>query len=102
MDGKKNYHMTPAEFRHYGRTVVDWIADYYEQIESLPVLSRVDPGHIRSTLPAGPPEYGEPFEDILKDVADVILPGSNVIRIGRTRHVVGYQPGLYRVGNPRT
>ena len=75
MDGKKNYHMTPAEFRHYGRTVVDWIADYYEQIESLPVLSRVDPGHIRSTLPAGPPEYGEPFEDILKDVADVILPG---------------------------
>ena len=67
--------MTPAEFRHYGRTVVDWIADYYEHIESLPVLSRVEPGQIRSSLPVVPPEYGEPFEDILKDVADLILPG---------------------------
>jgi len=67
--------MTPAEFRHYGYTVVDWIADYYEQIESLPVLSRVDPGQVRSLLPAHPPEYSEPFEDILKDVTDLILPG---------------------------
>ena len=75
MAGKKSFHMTPAEFRQYGRTVVDWIADYYEQIESLPVLSRVDPGQIRSSLPTDPPEYGEPFEDILKDLADVILPG---------------------------
>ena len=67
--------MTPAEFRHYGHTVVDWITNYYEQIESLPVLSRVDPGQVRSLLPAHPPEYSEPFEDILKDVTDLILPG---------------------------
>jgi aromatic-L-amino-acid decarboxylase len=75
MNRKKSFHMTPAEFRHYGYTVVDWIADYYEQIESLPVLSRVDPGQVRSLLPAPPPEYSEPFEDILKDVTDLILPG---------------------------
>jgi len=67
--------MTPAEFRHYGHTVVDWITNYYEQIESLPVLSRVDPGQVRSLLPAHPPEYSEPFENILKDVTDLILPG---------------------------
>ena len=24
-----SYHMTPDEFRRYGREVVDWIADYY-------------------------------------------------------------------------
>jgi aromatic-L-amino-acid decarboxylase len=75
MNRKKSFHMTPAEFRHYGHTVVDWIANYYEQIESLPVLSRVDPGQVRSLLPAHPPEYSEPFEDILKDVTDLILPG---------------------------
>jgi len=75
MNRKKSFHMTSAEFRHYGYTVVDWIADYYEQIESLPVLSRVDPGQVRSLLPAHPPEYSEPFEDILKDVTDLILPG---------------------------
>jgi len=75
MDEKTNFHMTPAEFRRYGRTVVDWIADYYEHIESLPVLSRVDPGQIRSSLPAEPPESGEPFEDMLRDISDLILPG---------------------------
>jgi len=75
MNREKSFHMTPAEFRHYGHTVVDWITDYYEQIESLPVLSRVDPGQVRSLLPAHPPEYSEPFEDILKDVTDLILPG---------------------------
>ena len=75
MNRKKSFHMTPAEFRHYGHTVVDWITDYYEQIESLPVLSRVDPGQVRSLLPAHPPENSEPFEDILKDVTDLILPG---------------------------
>jgi aromatic-L-amino-acid decarboxylase len=75
MDEKTNFHMTAAEFRRYGRSVVDWIGDYYEQIESLPVLSRVDPGQIRSSLPAKPPESGEPFEDILKDISDLILPG---------------------------
>ena len=67
--------MTPTEFREYGHTVVNWIADYYEQIESLPVLSRVDPGQVRSMLPPHPPVDGESFEDILKDVSDFILPG---------------------------
>ena len=54
---------------------MDWIADYYEQIESLPVLSRVQPGQIRAALPAHPPRHKEKFEDILRDVTDLILPG---------------------------
>jgi aromatic-L-amino-acid decarboxylase len=75
MEEGKSYHMTPDEFRHYGRAVVDWIADYYEQIESFPVLSQVEPGQIRAGLPAEPPAQGEPFEAILADVADKLLPG---------------------------
>ncbi len=67
--------MTPDEFRHYGRAVVDWIADYYERVESLPVLSQVQPGEVRAGLPAAPPEQGEPFEAILADVDRLILPG---------------------------
>jgi len=67
--------MSAEEFRHYGRAVVDWIADYYENIESLPVLSKVEPGQIRSNLPSHAPQKGEPFEDILKDIAELILPG---------------------------
>jgi aromatic-L-amino-acid decarboxylase len=75
MPEETSYHMTPDEFRRYGRAVVDWIADYYEQIESYPVLAQVEPGQIRASLPAEPPLQGEPFETILKDVGDRILPG---------------------------
>ncbi len=47
-------HMTPEEFRRYGREVVDWIADYYERIESLPVLSQVAPGDVRARAAGRP------------------------------------------------
>jgi len=75
MTESKSYHMSPYEFRKQGRAVVDWIADYYENIESYPVLSQVQPGEIRKSLPESPPEQGEPFDAILKDIRDKILPG---------------------------
>ena len=68
-------HMTPDEFRQYGRMMVDWIADYYENIEQYPVLSQVKPGEIRAMLPETPPQRGESFETILSDISRVILPG---------------------------
>lgn len=71
----KSHHMTPEEFRRHGRAVVDWIADYYERIESFPVLAQVEPGQIRASLPAEPPAEGEPFEALLGDVGRLILPG---------------------------
>src|SRR5215472_7016896 len=67
--------MTAEEFRRYGKLVVDWVADYYQTIESLPVLSQIQPGHVREALPANPPAQGEPFEILLGDVRKVILPG---------------------------
>ncbi len=67
--------MTAEEFRRYGRQVVDWIADYYERIETLPVLAQVKPGDIRSSLPPSPPEQGEPFADVLADLDRIVLPG---------------------------
>jgi aromatic-L-amino-acid decarboxylase len=67
--------MTPDEFRRHGHEVVDWIADYYERIESFPVLSQVAPGEVRAGLPASPPEHGEPFAALMADLDRVILPG---------------------------
>ena len=75
MSEANNYHMTPQQFRKYGRAVVDWIADYYGRVETLPVLSRVEPGQIRSSLPVKPPQKSEAFEDILKDMTELIIPG---------------------------
>lgn len=75
MPPEKSYHMTPEQFRQYGRAVVDWIADYYERIETLPVLSQVEPGQVRQGLPAAAPAAGESFDAILQDMNKVILPG---------------------------
>jgi aromatic-L-amino-acid/L-tryptophan decarboxylase len=72
---EKTFHMTPDDFRRYGRAVVDWIADYHQGIESFPVLSRVQPGEIRAALPPDAPAQGEPFEKILADIDRLILPG---------------------------
>ncbi len=71
----KSFHMTPESFRSRGHAVVDWIADYYQRIESFPVLSQVSPGEIRASLPGEAPQRGEPFEDILSDFEKLILPG---------------------------
>ena len=75
MPPEKGYHMTPEQFRQHGRAVVDWIADYYERIETLPVLSQVEPGQVRQALPAEAPAQGESFDAILQDIDKVILPG---------------------------
>ena len=67
--------MTPDELRRYGKDLVDWIADYHEKIETFPVLSRVAPGEIRKRLPPDPPETGERFDAMMKDVEEIVLPG---------------------------
>ncbi len=39
------------EFRRHGYAVIDRIADYYEGIETYPVLSQVEPDWLKSNLP---------------------------------------------------
>ncbi len=68
-------HMTPDDFRQHGKALIDWIADYYEQIETYPVLSQAAPGSVRAALPDAPPQAGEPFAAMLADVERAILPG---------------------------
>jgi aromatic-L-amino-acid/L-tryptophan decarboxylase len=75
MASEKTFHMTPDEFRRQGHAMVDWIADYYARIESFPVLSQVEPGQIRASLPPDPPIKGEAFPAILADIEKLILPG---------------------------
>ncbi len=67
--------MTPEEFRRIGHRVVDWIADYRTQIVQRPVMSRCAPGDVRRSLPAAPPETGEPLDALLRDMDELILPG---------------------------
>jgi aromatic-L-amino-acid decarboxylase len=56
---------------------VEWIAGYRERLASceLPVQSTVGPGELIAQLPSAAPELGEPFENILRDLDTLILPG---------------------------
>src|SRR5579862_1267661 len=72
--GNDNLGMTAEEFRQHGKALVDWIADYYEKIETYPVLSQARPGQVRTALPPNPPQTGESFETMLRDVDRLIVP----------------------------
>lgn len=63
------------EFRKYAHQLADWMADYYQNIESYPVKSNVKPGDIFNSLPDMPPSYGESMDKILMDFQFGILPG---------------------------
>ena len=75
MNNKETIHMSINEFKENGYKVIDWIADYYENIESYPVLSQAKPGELRSTLPKNPPQDGERFNNILAEMNEKIIPG---------------------------
>jgi aromatic-L-amino-acid decarboxylase len=67
--------MTPEEFRRHGHALIDWISEYLETVESLPVTSAVEPGDVRRSLPEHPPAEREAFETILADLDRVVVPG---------------------------
>jgi len=64
-----------SSFREDGALALDWVASYLERVGELPVLSPVEPGQIRAALPQAPPDDPEPFEAVLRDLDDVLLPG---------------------------
>jgi aromatic-L-amino-acid/L-tryptophan decarboxylase len=66
--------MDTQEFRRVGHELVDWIADYFDRIEDLPVLAAIEPGDLKSQLPASPPQHGEPMEKIVSDLDRLIVP----------------------------
>lgn len=66
--------MSAEDFRKFGREVVDWIADYFEHIEELPVLAQVEPGELKAKLPKSAPVEGEAMGEILADVDHLIVP----------------------------
>ncbi|HPR31201.1 MAG TPA: pyridoxal-dependent decarboxylase [Prolixibacteraceae bacterium] len=72
---QQNFHMSPEQFRTEGKKIIDWIADYYEQVEKYPVLSQVKPGEIIASLPVHPPQKGEAIDAVIHDLNEKILPG---------------------------
>ncbi|KAL2523812.1 Tyrosine decarboxylase 1 [Abeliophyllum distichum] len=54
--------LDPEEFRRQGHMVVDFLADYYRNVDKYPVRSQVEPGYLRERLPESAPDEPEPIE----------------------------------------
>ncbi|KAL5987889.1 hypothetical protein ACLOJK_035645 [Asimina triloba] len=67
--------MDPDEFRKQGHMMIDFLADYYRDVEKYPVRSQVEPGYLRKRLPDSAPYNPEPLEAIMADVHKDIVPG---------------------------
>ncbi|MBK9796724.1 MAG: aspartate aminotransferase family protein [Holophagaceae bacterium] len=67
--------MDAQDFRRLGYQLVDWIADYREGLERLPVMSRVQPGEIRAAFPDHPPQHGGRMDQALAALERDVLPG---------------------------
>ena len=69
--------MTPEEFRAAGHQLIDWLADYRTRVYdgSLPIMAKTAPGEVRRAIPAAPPDEGEPWEAMLRDVDRIVVPG---------------------------
>jgi aromatic-L-amino-acid decarboxylase len=66
--------MPKDDFRRLGHELIDWIADYFDNIEQLPVLAAIEPGDLKAKLPAVAPDHGEPMEAIIADLDWLIVP----------------------------
>lgn len=67
--------MTPDEFRRHGHYLIDWIADYRERLEELPVMASTAPGWVKGQLPATPPQQPEEMSQVFADIDNKIMPG---------------------------
>ncbi|KAK4589059.1 hypothetical protein RGQ29_019884 [Quercus rubra] len=67
--------LDPEEFRRQGHMIIDFLADYYRDVEKYPVQSQVEPGYLQKRLPKSTPHNPEPIETILQDVQEHIVPG---------------------------
>ncbi|MEJ2103757.1 MAG: pyridoxal-dependent decarboxylase [Ignavibacteriaceae bacterium] len=67
--------MPIEEFRKSGYQLVDWIANYLNDIEKYPPLSQVNPGDISKEISTNPPREGEEIEKVLSDVDKILMDG---------------------------
>ncbi|XP_033247236.1 histidine decarboxylase isoform X2 [Drosophila miranda] len=79
------------EYRQRGKEMVDYIADYLENIRERRVFPDVSPGYMRQLLPESAPIEGEPWPKIFDDVERIVMPG---VTHWQSPHMHAYFPAL--------
>ncbi|KAL6659482.1 hypothetical protein ACP70R_003522 [Stipagrostis hirtigluma subsp. patula] len=67
--------LDPDDVRSYLHKAVDFVADYLQSVESLPVLPDVQPGYLRRLLNPAPPASSAPFDVAIKELRAAVVPG---------------------------
>merc|ERR1712168_1387448 len=83
--------MDIEEYRQKGKSLVEYVAKYLDNIRSRRVFPDVSPGYMRKLVPDSAPEKGEDYDEIFKDVERVIMPG---ITHWQSPHMHAFFPSL--------
>ncbi|XP_033732723.1 aromatic-L-amino-acid decarboxylase-like [Pecten maximus] len=67
--------MDVEEFRKRGKEMVDYVADYLENIRERRPFPTVAPGYLRELIPDHAPDDPDNWDDIFTDIERVIMPG---------------------------
>ncbi|CAO2210181.1 unnamed protein product [Urochloa humidicola] len=67
--------LDPDDVRSYLHKAVDFVSDYLQSVESLPVLPDVEPGYLRRLLTPSPPASSAPFDVAMKELRAAVVPG---------------------------
>jgi hypothetical protein len=59
----------------YGLMLMLLVINYYDTVQDRRVVPDVEPGYLKKLLPDGPPQTGEKWEDVQKDIETKIIPG---------------------------
>jgi aromatic-L-amino-acid decarboxylase len=73
-DEQSSWNEYVEDFRRAGHEAVEWIAEYLANPGKYPVVAAAKPGELVDTLPRSAPAQGEPFDAILRDFDQVIMP----------------------------
>ena len=63
------------EFRKFGVAMVNYVADYLDNIRERPVYPQVSPGYLAKLVPSEAPEKPEEWTAVMNDIERVIMPG---------------------------
>ncbi|KAI1005689.1 Tyrosine decarboxylase 2 [Podosphaera aphanis] len=67
--------MDQQQFREAAIAAIDEIIKYYDTIQDRRTISDVQPGYLRKLLPEGPPQEGESWDKIQREIESKIVPG---------------------------
>ncbi|XP_055357195.1 aromatic-L-amino-acid decarboxylase-like [Paramacrobiotus metropolitanus] len=67
--------MDTEEFRRRGKEMIDYVADYLENIRDRPVYPEIEQGYLRKLIPAAAPQQPESWNAVFQDIERVIMPG---------------------------